>query len=131
MCSVSSTYLSGIVDPLQSHVTENHGQQVRDRTDSVVRRLRRVGALFGKRFEHKPRERIVDHALHEHQRQRVRELFALRAVRAPGDLLLEYPVEEVAHEYAGGADSELGTLVHGSSTAGCRVLRQARKTIFS
>jgi len=115
---------------LQRHVAENHGQQVRDRTDSVVRRFRRVRAVFGERFEHEPCERIVDHALHEHQRQRIRELFALRAVRAPGDLLLEYPVEEIAHEYAGSADGELGTFVHGLSTAGWRVLRQPRKTIF-
>jgi len=99
---------------LQRHVAEDHGQQVRDRADGVVRRSRRVGALFGERFEHEPRERIVDHALDEHQRQRVRELFALRAVRAPCDLLLEYPVEEIAHEYAGGADGELGPFVHGS-----------------
>jgi len=115
---------------LQRHVAEDHCQQVCGRADGVVRRFRRVGALFREHFEHEPRERIVDHALHEHQRQGVGELFALRAVSAPCDLLLEYPVEEIAHEYAGGADGELGTFVHGSSAAGCRVLRQARKTLF-
>jgi len=115
---------------LQRHVAEDHGQQVSDRADGVVHRFRRVRALFGERFEHEPSESIIDDALHEHQRQRVGELFALSAVSAPCDLLLEYAVEEIAHEYAGGADGKLGPFVHASSAAGCQVLRQARKTLF-
>lgn len=36
----------------------------------------------------------------------------MRAVRASGDLLLEYAVEEIAHEYSGSANGELNPFVH-------------------
>lgn len=97
---------------MQRHVTENHSQQVRDCADGVVRGLGRVSRLLGKRFQHSSGKSIVDHALHEHQRQRVSELFVLRTVRASGDLFLENPVEEITHEYAGGADGEFRPFVH-------------------
>lgn len=106
------TDLSRIVDPLQGHVAENHGRQVCDRTNRIVRGPSRVDRLFGKSFQHDSRKRIVDHALHEHQRKGVRELFAVRAIRTSCDLLLEYAIEEIAHEYADSADGELRSFVH-------------------
>jgi len=109
------TDLSGVVDPLEGHVAENHGQQIRDGADRVVSGSGRVDRLFRERAQHGSRERVVHHALHEHQRQRVRELLAQSAVRASRDLFLEYPVEEIAHEYADGARRELRPFVHCSS----------------
>lgn len=98
---------------MQGHIAENHRQQVRDGAQSVVNGSGRVDRLFRERANHGSRERVVHHALHEHQRQRVREFLALSAVRAPSDLLLEYPVEEIAHKYADSARRELGPFVHG------------------
>lgn len=120
-------YLGGIVDPLQGHVAEDHGQQVGEGADRVVRRPGDVGRVLGERGQHGPCERVVHHALHEHQRQRVRKL--LGAVRTTRDPLLEYAVEEVAHEYAGGAHRELGPFVHRAASSRLRPFR-TRNTVL-
>lgn len=110
-----ATHLGGVVDPLQGQVAEDHGHQVGEGADGVVHGPGGVRRVLWERGQHGPRESVVDQALHEHQRQRVREF--LGAVRAARDLLLQYAVEEVAHEYAGRTHRELVPFVHDAGSA--------------